>query len=112
MTTIPSDYFDELEERAINVVETTNIGDVCSLFGRKLRMLPPQLCKEVSSWLYALIRIYSLKYDDPTINFPYSPKSTKTGEDEFFISWNIAKFPSRILQGIVVGYMSECLAAL
>jgi hypothetical protein len=106
------EYYDELLEKSSTSLKTLDIGEVALSFNRKLKMLPPELYKEASSWLYALIAIHNLKNGNADVLFPYNPKVVDTQKDEYFCSYNIAKIPSRELQGILVCYMMECINAI
>ena len=105
-------YYDELLERSSDVLDKFDIGEVSLSFNRKLKILPPELYIQASSWLYALISIHNIKNGNADVMFPYNPKVVETRKDEYFCSFNIAKLPSRQLQGILLGYMVECIDAI
>jgi len=105
-------YYDELSQRSHTSLSDFDIREVCSSFTRKLKMLPPIQYMEATSWLYALISIHNISNGNADVLFPYNPKVVKTRTDEYFCTFNIPKLPSRELQGILVGYMVDCINAI
>lgn len=82
------------------------------LFNMKLKTLEPELYTKVVSWFYALIKVHEIVNKSSGSQFPYGPNVKCTGKDEYFCSYNIAKISSVKLQGVLVGYMLDCIGSM
>jgi len=113
-----STYYEELLQGSATALLKLDMGEVSSSFSRKLKMLPPELYKEVTSWVYALIKIHSSRNNACAtsraldVMFPYNPNISEMRNGEYFITYNLPKIPSRELQGVLLGYMSECIHSI
>ena len=104
-------YYRELKSRSESSLKTYNMSDICTRFSQKLASLKSKLKIEISSWFYYLIRYHRIVVDKIDEKFPYKPRTRQSLDPgkTYFMTYTISKIPSTVLQGILIGFMVDCL---
>ncbi len=103
------EYYENLLSRSACVLSTCDISDTCARFNQKLNKLEPSVKSDVSEWFYALTCIYKSICSSSSSKTLYKPRSIPAGNDTFYLTYELVKIESTILQGILLAYMLDCL---
>ena len=115
-------YYNILLATSPVILSTVNMAEVCFSFGQLIQKLGAEMKSEVGEYFVALTQMHWERTqncpsdDDARVQFPYSTKSLRTSEEDaedlhYFVTYGIPKIPSKDLQGVILGYMLDCLAS-
>lgn len=110
-------YYNQLVRRSDESLSKQSLNKTCAIFSSLMKSIDPDLRTKVSETLYALTYIHKYVTDKTKVSFPYNPKrvqqgTNKVGNTVYFITYDLDDLKSKVLVGVLCGYMLDCISSL